>query len=319
MVSTFGDRTIAVTGATGLEGGGLVRAILRDPWRLFSVRAVVADLDSAGARELHALGAQVVVADLDDADSLVAAFEGAYGAFCVTDFWEHGDPEREELQAANLAHAAKTAALEHVIWLTMEDTRERVALEDSRLPTVHGHYKVGFADAKGFSNRHFVKSGVPTTLLYTSFYWEDLARFGMGPRPGADGVLELRLPLGDAKLPAISGSDVGGCAFGVFRGGTSLTRTSIGLAAEHLTGAQLASGYAAALRREVRYAPITPADYRSFDIPGAADLANLFQFIADFQESVCGMRTPSVARHLNRKLLTFADWLALYAPALTCS
>ena len=139
MVGNFTGRTIAVTGAIGLEGGGLVRAILDDPWHLFSVRAVVADPHAAAARELRALGAEVVAADLDDSDSLVSAFEDAYGAFCVTNFWDHGDPEREELQAANLAHAAAKTNLEHVIWLTMEDTRERVALDDVRMPTVHGH------------------------------------------------------------------------------------------------------------------------------------------------------------------------------------
>ena len=75
------EKLIAVVGATGSQGGGLVRAILEDPGQTFRVRAVTRSAQSAKARELAAAGAEVVEADLDDGPSMRRAFEGADGAF----------------------------------------------------------------------------------------------------------------------------------------------------------------------------------------------------------------------------------------------
>ena len=109
-------RIIAVVGATGTQGGGLARAILSDPSSDFAVRALTRDSSSDGAKALADSGAEVVRADLDDEPSLARAFEGAHGAYCVTNFWEHFSAEKEIEQAANMARAAKSAGLRHVIW-----------------------------------------------------------------------------------------------------------------------------------------------------------------------------------------------------------
>src|SRR5512135_668935 len=139
-------KTIAVVGATGAQGGGLVRAILADPNGGFAARAVTRDAGSEKARALAAQGAEVVSASVDDAASLRKAFEGAYGAFCVTFYWDHLSPERELAQARAQAQAAKDAGLVHVVWSTLEDTRLRVPLEDPRMPTLQGKYKVPHFD-----------------------------------------------------------------------------------------------------------------------------------------------------------------------------
>src|SRR3970040_914527 len=104
-------KIIAVVGATGTQGGGLVRAILGDSSGGFAVRALTRDVDSEKAQELAKLGAEVVQADLDSGPSLRAAFDGAYGAFCVTFFFEHFVPEKELVQAAAMAQAAKQAGV----------------------------------------------------------------------------------------------------------------------------------------------------------------------------------------------------------------
>src|SRR5688572_8837295 len=150
-------KIIAVTGATGAQGGSLVRAILADPESGFAVRAITRKPDSDKARALAALGAEVVQADLDDAASLRRAFAGAYGAFCVTNFWEHFSPEKELAQARNMAAAAKDAGVKHVIWSTLEDTRAWVPLSDDRMPTLMSRYKVPHFDAKGEANREFTR------------------------------------------------------------------------------------------------------------------------------------------------------------------
>jgi len=160
--------TITVFGATGAQGGGLARAILADPQRRFGLRAVTRRPDAPAARALADAGAEIAVADLDDAASIRVAMQGAHGVFAVTNFWEHFSPERELAQAANLADAARDAQVPHLVWSTLEDTRRWVPLDDDRMPTLMGRYKVPHFDAKGEADALFAARGVPTTRRPTS-------------------------------------------------------------------------------------------------------------------------------------------------------
>jgi uncharacterized protein YbjT (DUF2867 family) len=303
-------KVIAVVGATGAQGGGLVRAILNDPDGGFAVRALTRDPGSDKARALAKLGAEVVAADIDDEDSLKRAFRGAYGTYCVTFFWAHFSPEKELTEAGNMARAAKAAGVKHVIWSTLEDTRQWVPLSDNRMPTLMGKYKVPHFDAKGESNKTFTELGVPTTFLLTSFYWDNLIHFGMGPKKGPDGKLAITLPMGIKKLPGIAAEDIGRCAYGIFKKGTEHIGRTIGIAGGHLTGEQMAAELSKALGQEVRYNAVTPEAYRGFGFPGAEDLGNMFQFKRDFEDYYCGVRDLDVARSLNPALQTFNAWLA---------
>jgi len=301
-------KTIAVAGATGAQGGGLVRAILADPSGEFAARALTRDVNSEKAKALAKLGAEVVAANLDDAASVRSAFEGAYGAFCVTAFWEHFSPEKEQAQARVMAQAAKDAGVKHVVWSTLEDTRKWVPLADTRMPTLQGQYKVPHFDAKGEANAIFSGLGVPTTFLNTSFYWDNLIHFGMGPKKGPDGKLAFVLPMGDKKLPGIAAEDIGRCAYGVFKRSDLIGKT-VGIAGEHLTGAQMAAALTKALGQEVVHGAVTPEVYRGFGFPGADDLGNMFQFKADFEKEYCAARDLGFSRSLNPQLQTFAQWL----------
>ncbi len=303
------QKIIAVLGATGAQGGGLVRAILAQKDTGFRVRAITRDPASAKARALSQVGAEVVAADVDDAQSLQRAFAGAYGAYCVTFFWDHFSPEKELAQARAMATAAKASRLQHVIWSTLEDTRKWVPLADDRMPTLMGKYKVPHFDAKGEADAFFTAAGVPTTFLLTSFYWDNFIHFGMGPKPGPDGRLAITLPMADKKLPGIAATDIGKCAFGVFKKGRELCGKTIGVAGEHLTGAQMAAAFTKALGKPVQYQSVEPAVFRGFGFPGAEDLGNMFQFKRDFEPYFCGARNLDVSRALNPELLDFAAWL----------
>lgn len=300
---------IAVVGATGAQGGGLVRAILADPDGPFAARALTRNPNSEKARALAAAGAEVVVANLDDVTSVERAFAGAHGAYCVTNFWEHFSPEKEVAQAHVMALAAQRARVAHVIWSTLEDTRRWVPLNDNRMPTLMGKYKVPHFDAKGEADRIFTELGVPTTFLLTSFYWDNLVHFGMGPKPGPDGQLAFTLPMGDRKLPGIAAGDIGRCALGVFQKGRALIGGTVGIAGEHLTGTQMAASLTRALGQEVRYQSVTPEAYRGFGFPGAEDLGNMFQFKRDFEAVFCGARSVEFSRSLHPGLQTFDRWL----------
>src|SRR5882672_2305079 len=303
-------KIIAVIGATGAQGGGLVRAILNDKKGGFAARAITRDPKSDKAKALADAGAEVVTADVDDVKSLKKAFAGAHGAFCVTFFWAHLKPEKELAEARNMAQAAKDAGLRHVIWSTLEDTRKSIPLSDDRMPTLMGKYKVPHFDAKGEANDVFTELGVPTTFLLTSFYWENFIYFGMGPKKGPDGKLAITLPLGTKKLASISSEDIGKCAYGIFKKGAEYIGKTVGIAGEHLSGAQMASALTRALGKDVAYNAVPPEVFRSFGFPGADDLGNMFQFNRDFADAFRAPRNPDIARGLNPSLLTFDAWLA---------
>jgi uncharacterized protein YbjT (DUF2867 family) len=302
-------KIIAVVGATGAQGGGLVRAILNDPSGGFAARAITRNAGSDKAQALAKTGAEVVAADVDDVESLKKVFNEAYAAFCVTFFWEHMSPEKEKQHAKNMVEAAKQAGVKHVIWSSLDDTRNWVPLSDDRMPTLMNEYKVPHFDAKGEANKYFTESGVPTTILNTVFYWDNFIYFGLGPKKGPDGKLALTFPMADKKFPAIAAEDIGKCAYGIFKNGEKYIRKTVGIAGGHLTGEQMAKGFSDALGKEVVYNPVTPEMFRGFGFPGAEDMGNMFQFKQEFEEDYCNSRSIDLARTLNPSLQTFGEWI----------
>jgi uncharacterized protein YbjT (DUF2867 family) len=306
-------KIIAVFGATGAQGGGLARAIAADPQGPFVARAITRNPQSASAQALAALGVEVVAADADDAASLGRALAGAYGAFCVTNFWEHFNAEREGAQASAMARATRAAGVQHVIWSTLEDTRNWVPLTDTRMPTLHGHYKVPHFDSKGAVDHVFAEEGAPTTYLMAAFYWENFIHFGMGPRAGENGDLVLAMPLGGAKLPGISAEDIGRAAYGIFKEGPGTVGQRIGVAGESLSGEEVATKMSRALGRPVHFVDVPFDTYRGLGFPGAEDLGNMFQFQAMLGDEFQRNRDAARTRVLNPALLDFDAWLAANA------
>ncbi|TMR96644.1 NmrA/HSCARG family protein [Nonomuraea basaltis] len=303
-------KVIAVTGATGAQGGGVARAILADPDSGFAVRALTRNPDSSAAMELAALGAEVVQADFYDEPSVHKAFEGAYGAFLVTNFWAHGSAAKETEEVNVLARAAKATGIRHVVWSTLEDTRELLPLEDERMPVLQDKYNVPHFDAKGEANELFRQAGVPTTFLNTTFFFQGFLQ-GLGPQRAEDGVLTLTLPIEDGKLlSGVDVNDIGRTTLAIFKGGDRFVGETIGLAGDHLTGAQYATKFETALGEPVRFQPVPYDVFRSLDIPAAEELANMFQYYGDFDQEFTAARDLNKLRELNPALKSFDDWLA---------
>lgn len=304
-------RIIAVAGATGAQGGGVVRAILHDRDGQYLARALTRDPNSDKARKLADLGAEVVRADLHDPESVRKAYEGAYAAFCVTFFWNHLSPETEFKEASNMANAARDARLKHVVWSTLEDTRRWVPLNDTRMPTLMGKYKVPHFDSKAEADSVFRESGVPTTYLLPSFYWENFIYGGSGPKKDQTGDLVLSLPMADAKLAGIASEDIGKCAYGILRRGPEMADKRIGIAGEQLTGDEMAQKFSRALGKPVRYNAVPFDVFRGLGFPGAQDLGNMFQFYAEFADMLGKSRDVAASRELNPELQSFDQWLEL--------
>ena len=207
-----------------------------------------------------------------------------------------------------MAKAAKQAGVQHVVWASLEDTRDWVPLSDDRMPTLQDQWKVPHFDGKGVADQEFRDADVPTTFLRAAFYWENLIFFGMGPVRGEDGVLAITFPMGEARLPGIAAEDIGRCAYGVFKAGRELVGTTIGIAGDQPTVAEMAAALSRALGEEVRYNDVPPDVYRSFGFPGAEDVGNMFQFHRDFEAEFTALRDPDRARSLNPRLQDFESW-----------
>jgi len=306
-------KIITVFGATGSQGGGLVNAILNDPQGEFAVRAVTRDTSSDKAKALAAAGAEVISGNIDEYSSIKNALDGAYGAYFVTFFWDHFSPEKEKEQAANMAKAAQETGLKHVIWSSLEDTRKWVPLDDDRMPTLNGKYKVPHFDGKGESEKYFTDLNLPVTFQYASFYWDNLIYFGLGPKRGEDGTLAIAFPLGNKKMAGIASEDIGKCAYGIFKKGEEFFGKTIGVSGDQLTCTEMADALTDALGEKVVYYEMTPEQFRGLGFPGSDDLGNMFQFYRDFDDVCNSTRDVARSKELNPELKSFREWLKLNA------
>jgi uncharacterized protein YbjT (DUF2867 family) len=302
-------KIIAVVGSTGAQGGSLVEAILSDPNGGFAARAITRDPTKDKARAIAAKGGEVVQADLDDVESLKKAFAGAYGVYAVTNFWEHFSGEKEKAEAKNIADAANAAGVSHVIWSTLEDTRNLMNADDKRMPMLQDKYRVPHFDAKAEANAYY--EGLPITFLVTSFYWDNLYSFGLAPKKGADGKYEWTFPMGDSKLAGMAAEDIGKSAYGIFKVGQQYVGKTVGIVGENLTltemGEKISKGMGVG---PIRYNAVDADVYRSFGFPGADEMGNMFQVYRDFEKEVTGARSADVARQLNPQLQNFDQFIA---------
>jgi uncharacterized protein YbjT (DUF2867 family) len=305
-------KVIAVVGATGKQGGGLAKAILADPYGGYSVRALTRDTTSERAQQLVKQGAEVVQANNFDEESLVRAFQGADGAFIVTNFWEHLSAEKELQEAANLASAARKAGVKHVVWSTLEDTRDHIPVDDTRMPTLQGHYKVPHFDVKAEADELFRTLGVPTTFLRATFYWENLAN-GWQPTRDENGVLTLNWPQGAAPLAGIAVDDIGAVAYQIFKAGDEFVGKTVSIAGEHLTGDQIAAGLTRAVGEPVVYRPLTADAYRAL---GYDEVGNMHQYYDEFADFFIGQRDLDAVRRLHPRLQSFDEWLLLHGDTI---
>jgi uncharacterized protein YbjT (DUF2867 family) len=308
-------KIIAVVGSTGAQGGGLACAILADPEGPFALRAITRNPGSDNARELARLGAEVVKADLGDELSVRKSFQGAHGAYIVTNYWELMSGKKEVAQAEAGARAAKDAGVNHVIWSTLEDTRQYLPTSDTRVPTLEGTYTVPHFDAKSEANALFANLGVPTTFLQTTFYWEAFTA-GFGPVRDRGGHLVLTLPMGDRKLAGIAAEDIGRTALGIFRRGDEYIGRTVSIAGEHLTGAEYAQAFTEELGEPVVYCPLSHDEFRALELPVAKEAGNMFQYYYEAADYFTGVRDIEAVRRLNPQLQTFRTWLRSHKDAI---
>jgi uncharacterized protein YbjT (DUF2867 family) len=308
-------KIIAVLGSTGSQGGGLCRAILADSAGGFGCRAITRDTSKDKAKALSSAGAEVVQGDLDNVESLKKAFAGAHGVYAVTNFWEHFSGEKEKAQAKNIAEAAKAAGVKHVVWSTLEDIRNFMKPDDKRMPILQEKYRVPHFDAKAEANSLF--SGLPTTFLVTSFYWDNLYMFGLAPKKGADGKLAWAFPMGTAKMAGIAAEDIGKVAYGIFKAGSPYIGKTVGILGEALTIEEMGKTLSKVLGvGPIQYNAVEADVYRGFGFPGADEMGNMFQAYRDFANEMLANRSLAESKKLNPALQSFEQFVTKQKSAI---
>jgi len=163
-------KLIAVVGATGQQGGAVVRALQAQG--RFAVRALTRD-----PSKHRNLADEVVLADLNRPETLKAAFAAAHGVFLVTNFWEPGTDERKQALAA--VHAAKDAGVQHFIWSTLPNV-ETISRGKLDVPHFTDKAKIDrIASEAGFTHHTFV---------IAPFFYQNLVGV-MAPQKQADGAV----------------------------------------------------------------------------------------------------------------------------------
>lgn len=276
-------RPIAVVGATGLQGGATVRALLdaNTP-----VRALVRRTDSDAARALTELGADLVTADLDDPDGLRAAFTGVHGVFAMT---TPGSDQRTDLEVRHghaIADAAAAARVPHVVY--------------SSVGGAERHTGIPHFDSKRDIEEYLAARGLSTTFVRPVFFMDNFAQF-MTPTM-QDGTLLVRIPLPPGiPLQMIAVQDVGAVAAAAALDPDRVAGGSIEIAGDELTGEQIAAAYQHRHDIPARYDPL-PIDV----LAGNADQRAMFEWFAHppaFQADFAATRA------LAPRTKTFEQWL----------
>jgi len=261
---------VSVIGGTGLQGGGVVTALLAQGD--FTVRVATRNAQSEAARALAARGVEVVRGDLLDPKSLHAAFEGAHGAFLVTNFWDPSQAPIETEIGTAAVKAARAAGVAHLIWSTLPDAER---LTNGRLKVVHfsGKARVDIAvEAAGFRRHTFVQAPMYFQNFLTA----------MAPQPLPTGGRGWAVPMDPALRVIHAGdvTDVGRAVAAAFSAGDALPDGSY-LA---VCGGQYSwNDLVATLNacgHDLAVVQVPPGVYDAF-FPGAHELREMFQYFAE--------------------------------------
>jgi len=299
MGSPASPSCIAVLGATGQQGGAVVRALVA---KGVHVVAITRSTSSEKAKELANLkNVEVRCGDLNDQKSLEAAFSGCDGAFVIANFWEGMDPTKEMKQYEACAQALKNVGgMKHIVMSSLEDTANHPKMADAKVlhQDPSGGMKVPHFDSKNRSHNYF--DGLPVTFLYTSCYIENFTSF-FSLNKQADESYEFTLPLGQGPIAWTILEDVGKMTAGIFERPSMIGQT-VGSASLHCSAAQLAGYMSTATGLKITYNCVPWTTFAAFGFPGAEELAQMFKFFTDNQDEFLAVRDLQRCRDLGGPL-----------------
>jgi uncharacterized protein YbjT (DUF2867 family) len=227
------NKVIAVTGATGQQGGAVARKLLADGWK---VRALTRDENKPAAQALAQAGAELVAGDMDSRSDLDAAFQGAYGVFSVQNFWlPNVGYEGEIRQGKNVADAAKAAGVQHLVY--------------SSVGAAHRGMGQKHFESKWIIEKYIQDLNIPYTILRPAAFFENFNWERPAISNGTFNALGLR-PEKERQLIAVE--DIAVFAALAFENPSEYLGKTIELAGDALTESQIADTFAKVIGRPVK-------------------------------------------------------------------
>lgn len=276
---------ILVTGATGTQGGAVARELLS---RGFAVRALTRSPDKPAAQALAGLGADIFQGSYEDRDALAAAMQGAWGAFLLTDWWEHG-VEREIQHGRMLVNAAKTAGVQHVVFTSVAN-----ADRDTGVPHFDSKYEIEQYIRHSELNYSIIR---PVSFM-NNWLWRK-KEFLSGE------FIEPYDP--DNRHQWIAARDIGFFAGEAFENHEQWRGRAIDIAGDAMTLRELSSLLSEVLERPVEYKRISWGEYARDNNDEALKMAQWFDGVG-YSVDVASLREQYPNLTSAREFLAELDW-----------
>ncbi len=282
---------VLVIGATGLQGGAVVRHLLATG--RYEVRCLTRNPLSLASLALAEADAEVFKGDLDDIGSITSALRGCDAVFGVTNYWEHY--EREFDQGRNLIDAISHSSVQHTILSTLPDAKRLSG----------GQMEVRPFDIKARIQEYALERKLSATYLHVSFYYENFLTCCL-PRRRHDGSYVFRMPQGTAPLAAVSVQDFGGVVAAVFTESFWYRNEQLSVIGDARSCAEYAQIMSQTLGLKIEYRDIEPESFAA-SCRGGREMASVFQFKSQY------LPHPSSdmekCRELFPEIRNFERWL----------
>jgi uncharacterized protein YbjT (DUF2867 family) len=278
------NKIVLVTGATGRQGGAVIRHMLPKGWKL---RALTRDLGSHAPRALTQKGVDVVQGDLEDPSSVALAAAGAYGIYSVQDFWAVG-AKREVQQGKNVADAAKKAGVKHFVYSSVGGAERNTGIP---------HW-----ESKWEVEKYIRSLGLPTTVIrpaaFMEMYYVDQVEIGILKGKLADPIR------GDKPYQTIATDDIGAFVALAFERPTQFIGKELEIAGSELTNLEAAKVFSRVLGKTVKFQKLPLTLFR---LILGKEFYSMFRWFneAGFKADIPGLRRAYPEIHLH----TLEEWL----------
>ncbi|KAH7115187.1 putative NmrA family transcriptional regulator [Dendryphion nanum] len=249
------SKLITVFGATGNQGGSVIRHILADATlsKTFKIRGITRDVTKPAAQALAKQGVETVKADLSSKASLTDAIRGSHTVFLVTNYWESASYDIEVTQGKNVVDIAKEEGVQHLIFSSLLSVKKATNGRLSHVP----HF-----DGKADIEEYIKQSGVPGTFFLPGYF---MSNYDSMIQKNEDGSFGLAYPVGkDAKFPLVNIADTGKWVNAIIKNRDTLLGKHVYAAADYYTPTRILAELEEVTGAKTTYTQVPGDVYKSF-------------------------------------------------------